>query len=148
MKIWLFKCYNHVPGSSTNPENLKKNNPIIFLFYLSLQACEKQWYTSKRQWCTSSNAMVEVWVKQGSQNVKIPGSPSGRYSSDFGSPKIYLTSPNKIKTINVKKKKKSIHKYLGKSFILLFTAGLPNPAPGDRLSCKVQLQLLIKHTCH
>ncbi len=32
---------------------------------------------------------------QGSQNVKIPGSPSGRYSSDFGSPKINLTSPNK-----------------------------------------------------
>ncbi len=25
---------------------------------------------------------------------KIPGSPSGRYSSDFGSPKINLTSPN------------------------------------------------------
>ncbi len=34
---------------------------------------------------------------QGSQNFKIPGSPSGRYSSDFGSPKIYLTSPNKKK---------------------------------------------------
>ncbi len=32
---------------------------------------------------------------QGSQHFKIPGSPSGRYSSDFGSPKIYLTSPNK-----------------------------------------------------
>ncbi len=29
------------------------------------------------------------------QNFKIPGSPSGRYSSDFGNPKIHLTSPNK-----------------------------------------------------
>ncbi len=46
-----------------------------------------------------------VYQFEGSQNVKIPGSPSGRYSSDFGSPKMYLTSPNKIKTINVKKKK-------------------------------------------
>ncbi len=36
---------------------------------------------------------------QDSQNFKIPGSPSGRYSSDFGSPKIYLTSPNKKKKI-------------------------------------------------
>ncbi len=36
---------------------------------------------------------------QDSQNFKIPGSPSGRYSSDFGSPKMYLTSPNKKKTI-------------------------------------------------
>ncbi len=26
--------------------------------------------------------------RQGSQNFKIPGSPSGRYSSDFGSPKL------------------------------------------------------------
>ncbi len=34
-------------------------------------------------------------LTQGSQNFKIPGSPSGRYSSDFGSPKINLTSPNK-----------------------------------------------------
>ncbi len=43
--------------------------------------------------------------KQGSQNFKIPGSPSGRYSSDFGSPKISLTSPNKKKkTINVNQK--------------------------------------------
>ncbi len=32
---------------------------------------------------------------QGSQNFKIPGSPSGRYYSDFGSLKINLTSPNK-----------------------------------------------------
>ncbi len=40
---------------------------------------------------------------QGSQNVKIPGSPSGRYSSDFDSTKIYLTSPNKKKTFFFKK---------------------------------------------
>ncbi len=43
-------------------------------------------------------------MQQGSQNFKIPGSPSGRYSSDFGSPKINLTSPNKKKTINVNQK--------------------------------------------
>ncbi len=30
-------------------------------------------------------------------NFKIPGSPSGRYSSDFGNLKMYLTSPNKIR---------------------------------------------------
>ncbi len=29
------------------------------------------------------------------KNVKIPGSPSDRYSSDFGCLKMYLTSPNK-----------------------------------------------------
>ncbi len=44
------------------------------------------------------------FMVQGSQNFKIPGSPSGRYSSDFGSPKINLTSPNKKKTINVNQK--------------------------------------------
>ncbi len=38
----------------------------------------------------------EVISNQGSQNFKIPGTTSGRYSSDFGSPKIYLTSPKKI----------------------------------------------------
>ncbi len=32
---------------------------------------------------------------KGSQNFKIPGSLSGRYFSDFGIPKMYLTSPNK-----------------------------------------------------
>ncbi len=57
---------------------------------------------------------------QGSQSFKILGSPSGRYSSDFGSPKINLTSPNKIKTINVDQKPfqyTNINEYLGKSFI-------------------------------
>ncbi len=44
---------------------------------------------------------------QDSQNFKIPGSPSGRYSSDFGSPKIYLTSPNKKKTLFFFKYRKS-----------------------------------------
>ncbi len=34
-------------------------------------------------------------IYPGLPNFKIPGSPSGRYSSDFGSPKINLTSPNK-----------------------------------------------------
>ncbi len=39
----VFKCYNRVPGASTNPENVKKNNPVIFFFLvsLSLQACKK-----------------------------------------------------------------------------------------------------------
>ncbi len=41
---------------------------------------------------------------QGSQNFKIPGSPSGRYSSDFGSPKINLTSPKKKDHIYIYKK--------------------------------------------
>ncbi len=39
------------------------------------------------------------YTLQGSQNFKIPGSPSGRYSSDFGSPKVNLTSPNKKKDL-------------------------------------------------
>ncbi len=47
---------------------------------------------------------VDVEFLQGSQNFKIPGNPSGRYSSDFGSPKMYFTSSNKIKTINVNQK--------------------------------------------
>ncbi len=51
--------------------------------------------------CLKNKAVFPI---QGSQNFKIPGSPSGRYSSDFGSPKIYLTSPNKKKTINVNQK--------------------------------------------
>ncbi len=42
--------------------------------------------------------VFQVYKEQDSQNFKIPGSPSGRYSSDFGSPKIYLTSPNKKNT--------------------------------------------------
>ncbi len=42
-------------------------------------------------------------LTQGSQNLKIPGSPSCRYSSEFGSPKINLTSPNKKKNNNKKK---------------------------------------------
>ncbi len=49
---------------------------------------------------------------QGSQNFKIPGSPTGRYSSDFGSLKINLTSPNKKKkTINVNQKHFQYIKY-------------------------------------
>ncbi len=47
---------------------------------------------------------------QDSQNFKIPGSPSGRYYSDFGSPKINLTSPNK-KDHKCQSKTFSIHKY-------------------------------------
>ncbi len=27
----MFKCYNRVSGASTNPENVKKNNPVIFI---------------------------------------------------------------------------------------------------------------------
>ncbi len=27
------KCYNRVPGASTNPRNVKKNNPVIFFFF-------------------------------------------------------------------------------------------------------------------
>ncbi len=34
----MFKCYNRAPGASANPENVKKNNPVIFLEGLSLQA--------------------------------------------------------------------------------------------------------------
>ncbi len=34
-------------------------------------------------------------LKKGLRNFKIPGSPSGTYSSDFGSLKIILTSPPK-----------------------------------------------------
>ncbi len=26
----IFKCYNRVPSASTNPENVKKNNPVNF----------------------------------------------------------------------------------------------------------------------
>ncbi len=48
-----------------------------------------------------------VLCNQGSQDRKIPGSPSGRYFSDFGSPKINLTSPPKEK----KKKKLFFFKY-------------------------------------
>ncbi len=44
---------------------------------------------------TITNNTRKSKPKQGSQNFKIPGSPSGRYSSDFGNPKINLTSPNK-----------------------------------------------------
>ncbi len=50
------------------------------------------------------NLPLQTHLSQGSQNFKIPGSPSGRYSSDFGSPKICLTSPNKKKTININQK--------------------------------------------
>ncbi len=66
---------------------------------------------------------------QGLQNFKIPGSPLGKYSSDFGSPKIILTSPNKKKTIHVNQKHfqyTNINKYQGKSFILLFTGNVPS----------------------
>ncbi len=28
-----FKCYNQLPGASTNPENLKKNNPVFIYFF-------------------------------------------------------------------------------------------------------------------
>ncbi len=71
----------------------------------------------------SLNALLTL---QGSQNFKIPGSPSGRYSSDFGSPKISLTSPNKKKDHKCQSKTFSIHKYQGKSFILLFTGNVPS----------------------
>ncbi len=67
-----------------------------------------------------------IMHSQGSQNFKIPGSPSGRYSSDFGSPKISLTSPNKKKDHKCQSKTFSIHKYQGKSFILLFTGNVPS----------------------
>ncbi len=53
----------------------------------------------------------------------------GRFSLDFGSPKIYLTSSNKIKTIHVNEKHFqyiNINEYQGKSFILLFTGYLQN----------------------
>ncbi len=37
-----FKCYNRVPGASTNPEKREKEQPSnFFLVSLSLQACEK-----------------------------------------------------------------------------------------------------------
>ncbi len=45
-------------------------------------------------------------------------------SSDFGSPKINLTSPNKKDHI-CQSKTFSIHKYQGKSFILLSTGNVP-----------------------
>ncbi len=28
-----FKCYNQLSGASTNPDNLKKNNPVVFFFF-------------------------------------------------------------------------------------------------------------------
>ncbi len=28
----VFKCYNWIPGPSTNPENVKKNNPVNFFW--------------------------------------------------------------------------------------------------------------------
>ncbi len=28
----VFKCYNRVPGASTNLENMKKNNPVNFFW--------------------------------------------------------------------------------------------------------------------
>ncbi len=52
---------------------------------------------------------------QGSQNFKIPGSPSGRYFSDFGSLKINLTSPNK-KDIIFKYRKSDKSKCQSKTF--------------------------------
>ncbi len=78
-----------------------------------------QWTNTSRWHCTPNHhrlwklntGLHATWAMsfstlppQGSQNFKIPGSPSGRYSSDFGSPKISLTSPNKKKTINVNQK--------------------------------------------
>ncbi len=29
----VYECYNCVPGASTNPENVKKNNPVFFYFF-------------------------------------------------------------------------------------------------------------------
>ncbi len=37
----MFKCYNQVPGASTNPENMKKINPVHVFLVSLLQACEK-----------------------------------------------------------------------------------------------------------
>ncbi len=61
---------------------------------------------------------------QGSQSFKIPGRPSGRYSSDFGSPKMNSTSPNKKRksdrNLNVNQKYfqyTNINKYEGRNFI-------------------------------
>ncbi len=36
-----FKCYNQVPGASTNQGNVKKMNPVTVLLSLFLQASEK-----------------------------------------------------------------------------------------------------------
>ncbi len=37
----MFKCYNRVPGTSINPENVKNKKPtFLFLISLSLQTCE------------------------------------------------------------------------------------------------------------
>ncbi len=73
-------------------------------------------------------------MDQGSQNFKIPGSPSGRYSSDFGSPKINVTNPKKKKRLVFFKESKcqskifSIHKYqqIWRNFISPFTRYLQN----------------------
>ncbi len=32
----MFKCYNHIPGASTNPENMKKDNPVTLFWYAFL----------------------------------------------------------------------------------------------------------------
>ncbi len=76
-------------------------------------------------WCFYQLFGLSFWRHpfQGSQNFKILGSPSGRYSSDFGSPKISWTSPNK-KDHKCQSKTFLIHKYQGK--ILLFTGNVPS----------------------
>ncbi len=85
---------------------------------------------SVAKWCLWSMILVQILCNeqffvtvQGSQNFKIPGSPSGRYSSDFGSPKISWTSPNK-KDHKCQSKTFLIHKYQGN--ILLFTGNVPS----------------------
>ncbi len=79
-----------------------------------------------RCWYSTTNYNIRpgyLEPMQGSQNFRIPGSPSGRYSSDFGSPKISWTSPNK-KDHKCQSKTFLIHKYQGK--ILLFTGNVPS----------------------
>ncbi len=41
MTFSVLKYYNRFSGASTKPENVKKNNPVLFFHKMYLQTCEK-----------------------------------------------------------------------------------------------------------
>ncbi len=89
-------CWKH-PGRHTQSlwDSLAIINHISKTYYsfglgqwkilvLGLKLCHKD--SSAAHVCSCTK--YPIYAVQGSQNFKIPGSPSGRYSSDFGSPKL------------------------------------------------------------
>ncbi len=92
-----------------------------YLWFLWCGQCKRN-PVIKTEWQILDGYIKIISHTQGSQNFKIPGSPSGRYSSDFGSPKINLTSPNKKKTILNQKhfQYTNINEYQGKSFLFYY----------------------------